>query len=79
MIETSAPADEVGYAGLRLFCLLYGGTKTDTLTSLRYASHCKVYDNDGKVKQGCATMIATNVQHITIGYMCIFKSSGGLF
>ena len=21
---------------------------------------CKVYDNDGKVKQGCATMIATN-------------------
>ena len=34
-----ALADEVGYAGLRLFCLLYGGTKTDTLTSLRYARY----------------------------------------
>ena len=31
------PADEVGSAGLRLFCLLCCGTKTDTLTSLRYA------------------------------------------
>ena len=26
--DRDAPADEVGYAGLRLFCLLYGGTKT---------------------------------------------------
>ena len=37
--DRNAPADEVGYAGLRLFCLLYGGTKTDTLTSLRYARY----------------------------------------
>ena len=37
-IVVDAPADENASAGLQLFCLLYCGTKTDTLTSLRYAS-----------------------------------------
>ena len=35
--DRDAPADEVGSAGLRLCCLFCAGTKTDTLTSLRYA------------------------------------------
>ena len=43
------PADEVGYAGLRLFCLLYGGTKTDTLTSLRYARYMTMMAKSNKV------------------------------
>ncbi len=37
--DRDAPVDEVGSAGLRLFCLLCSGTKTDTLTSLRYAMY----------------------------------------
>ena len=35
--DRDALADEMGSVELRLFCLLYGGTNTDTLTSLRYA------------------------------------------
>ena len=35
--DRDALADKIGSVELRLFCLLYGGTKTDTLTSLRYA------------------------------------------
>ena len=44
-----APADEVGYAGLRLFCLLYGGTKTDTLPPLRYARYMTMMAKSNKV------------------------------
>ena len=47
--DRDAPADEVGYAGLRLFCLLYGGTKTDTLTSLRYARYMTMMAKSNKV------------------------------
>ena len=42
-IVVDAPADEITSAGLRLFCPLYGETKTDTPTSLRYGS-------DGNIK-----------------------------
>ena len=47
--DRDALADEVGYAGLRLFCLLYGGTKTDTLTSLRYARYMTMMAKSNKV------------------------------
>ena len=47
--DRDAPADEVGYAGLRLFCLLYGGTKKDTLTSLRYARYMTMMAKSNKV------------------------------
>ena len=47
--DRDAPTDEVGYAGLRLFCLLYGGTKTDTLTSLRYAKYMTMMAKSNKV------------------------------
>ena len=43
--DRDALADEIGSLELRLFCLLYGVTKTDTLTSLRYA-RCTVLGND---------------------------------
>ena len=35
--DRDALAYEMGSVELRMFCLLYGGTNTDTLTSLRYA------------------------------------------
>ena len=35
--DRDALSDEMGSVELRLFCLLYGGTNTDTLTSMRYA------------------------------------------
>ena len=41
------PVDEVGSAGL--FYLLYGGTKTHTLTSLRYARYMAVMVASSKV------------------------------
>ena len=47
--DRNAPADEVGYAGPRLFCLLYGGTKTDTQTSLRYARYMTMMAKTNKV------------------------------
>ena len=47
--DRDAPTDEVGYAGLRLFCLLYGGTKTDTLTSLRFAKYMTMMAKSNKV------------------------------
>ena len=47
--DRDAPADEVGYAGLRPFCLLYGGTKTDTLTSLHYARYMTMMAKSNKV------------------------------
>ena len=47
--DRDAPANEVGYAGLRLFCLLYSGTKTDTLTSLRYARYMTMMAKSNKV------------------------------
>ena len=47
--DRDAPVDEVGYAGLRLFCLLYVGTKTDTLTSLRYAKYMIMMAKSNKV------------------------------
>ena len=47
--DRDAPTDEVGYAGLRLFCLLYGGTNTDTLTSLRYAKYMTMMAKSNKV------------------------------
>ena len=47
--DRDAPAGEVGSAGLRLFCLLYGGTKTDTLTSLRYARYVTMMAKSNKV------------------------------
>ena len=42
-------ADEIGSVELRLFCLLYGGTKTDTLTSLRYARDMAMVEKSNKV------------------------------
>ena len=42
-------ADVLGFAGLRLFCLLYGGTKTDTLTSLRYERYMTMMAKSNKV------------------------------
>ena len=47
--DRDTPADEVGYAGLRLFGLLHGGTKTDTLTSLRYARYMTMIAKSNKV------------------------------
>ena len=47
--DRDSPVDEVGYAELRLFCLLYGGTKTDTLTSLRYARYMTMMAKSNKV------------------------------
>ena len=47
--DRDAPADEVGYAVLRVFCLLYVGTKTDTLTSLRYARYITMMAKSNKV------------------------------
>ena len=44
--DRDAPADEVGYAGLRLFCPFYGGTKTDTL---RYAKYMTMMAKSNKV------------------------------
>ena len=49
-IVVDAPADENASAGLRLFCLLYGGTKTDTLTSLRYARYVTMTVTSNKVE-----------------------------
>ena len=46
--DRDAPVDKVGYAGLRLFCLLYCGTKTDTLTSLRYARYMTMMAKSNK-------------------------------
>ena len=45
--DRDAPADEVGSAAL--FCLLCGGTKTDTLTSLRYARDMAMMAKSNKV------------------------------
>ena len=42
-------ADEIGYVELRLFCLLYGGTKTYTLKSLRYARDMSMVAKSNKV------------------------------
>ena len=47
--DRDALADEIGSVELRLFCLLYGGTKTDTLTSLRYARDMAVVAKSNKV------------------------------
>ena len=47
--DRDAPADEVGSAGLLLFCLLCSGTKADTLTSLRYARDKAMMATSNKV------------------------------
>ena len=47
--DRDSPVDEVGYAELRLFCLLYGGTKMDTLTSLRYSRYMTMMAKSNKV------------------------------
>ena len=47
--DRDALADEIGSVELRLFCLLYGGTKTDTLTSLRYARDMAMVEKSNKV------------------------------
>ena len=47
--DRDALADEIGSVELRLFCLLYGGTKTDTLTSLRYARDMVTVAKSNKV------------------------------
>ena len=47
--DREALADEIGSVELRLFCLLYGGTKTDTRTSLRYARDMAMVANSNKV------------------------------
>ncbi len=47
--DRDALADEIGSVELRLFCLLYGGTKTDTLTSLRYARDMAMVAKSNKV------------------------------
>ena len=47
--DRDALADEIGSVELRLFCLLYGGTKTDTLTSLRYARDMEMVAKSNKV------------------------------
>ena len=56
--DRDALADEMGSVELRLFCLLYGGTitDTDTLTSLRYAWDVAMVTKSNRV----ATMIASN-------------------
>ena len=46
--DRDALADEIGSVELRLFCLLYGGTKTDTLTSLRYARDMEMVAKSNK-------------------------------
>ena len=47
--DRDALADEIGSVELRLFCLLYGGTKTDALTSLRYARDVAMVAKSNKV------------------------------
>ena len=47
--DRDALADEIGSVELQLFCLLYGGTKTDTLTSLRYARDMAMVAKSNKV------------------------------
>ena len=47
--DRDALADEIGSVELRLFCLLYGGTKTDTLTSLRYERDMEMVAKSNKV------------------------------
>ena len=47
--DRDALADEIGSVELRLFCLLYGGTKTDSLTSLRYARDMAMVEKSNKV------------------------------
>ena len=49
-IVVDDPADEIGSAGLRLFCPLYGGTEMDTLTSLRYAWYMSMMVTSSKVE-----------------------------
>ena len=66
--DRDAPADEVGSAGL--FCLLCRGTKTDTLTSLRYARDMTMMAKSNKVER---------FAHYHLGCVSIFKSSYGLF
>ena len=66
--DRDAPADEVGSAGL--FCLPCGGTKTDTLTSLRYARDMTMMAKSNKVER---------LAHYHLGCVFTFKSSDGLF
>ena len=47
--DRDALADEIGSEKRRLFRLLYGGTKTDTLTSLRYARDMAMVAKSNKV------------------------------
>ena len=41
-LKPDATVDEVGKAGLKLFVMLYGGKKSDTLSSLRYVTSMKM-------------------------------------
>ena len=45
----ASTAEEVDEAGQRLFCLLYGGTRHDTLTSLRYATYMAMMAKSNRV------------------------------
>ena len=47
--DRDALADEIGSVELRLFCLLYGGTTTYTLTSLRYARDMAMVAKSNKI------------------------------
>ena len=48
--ECESSAKEVGEAGHQLFCILYGGTKQDTLTSLRYARYMTMMAKSKRVE-----------------------------
>ena len=47
--DRDALADEMGSVEFRLFCLLYGGTNTNTLTSLRYAGDMAMVAKSNRV------------------------------
>ena len=48
--EHESSAKEVGEAGHQLFCILYGGTKQDTLTSLQYARYMTMMAKSKRVE-----------------------------
>ena len=70
--DRDALADEIGSAGLRLFCLLCGGTKTDTLISLRYARDKAMVAKSNKVLPRLCLQLS--VWHTNIGCVFTFKS-----
>ena len=75
--DGDALADEMGSVELRLFCLLYGGTNTDTLTSLRYARDMAMVATSNRVVP--QLLPATERLAHTIGCVFIFQSSDGRF